>query len=249
LENNYILHNKTILITGASSGIGKATALLCASLGARCVISGRDDARLKAVLDSLTGENHVAIQADISEQAEIKKLCDESPILDGIIHCAGIIQLLPHRAISLNAFDKVMSVNLYAPFFITQSLLKKKKVNQASSITFISSISGPIIGSKGNLMYSASKSAVNGMIRVLALELADKKIRVNGVSAGMVKTEMWINDTMQVSNEQLIKDEEKYPLGYGEPEDVANIAAFLVSDAAKWITGSTIIADGGFSIQ
>lgn len=249
MEHNYSLQSKTILITGASSGIGKATAILCAVLGARCIISGRDEGRLKSVLNSLAGENHLSIQADISEQEEIKKLCNECPVLDGIIHCAGIIQLLPHTIISLNAFEKMMKVNLYAPFFITQGLLKKKKVNPSSSITFISSISGPIIGSKGNLMYSASKSAVNGMIKVLALELSEKKIRVNGVSAGMVKTEMWINDSMQVSNEQLVKDEEKYPLGYGEPEDVANIAAFLVSDAAKWITGSAIIADGGFSIQ
>jgi NAD(P)-dependent dehydrogenase (short-subunit alcohol dehydrogenase family) len=249
VENNFRLQEKTILITGASSGIGKATALLCASLGAKCILSGRDDNRLNTVLNALTGENHVSIRADISDQADIKKLCEDSPNLDGIIHCAGIIQLLPLRAISLGAFERMINVNLYAPFFITQALLKKKKINESSAITFISSISGPIIGSKGNLMYSASKSAVNGMIRVLALELAEKKIRVNGVSAGMVKTEMWINDNMQVSTEQLSKDEEKYPLGYGEAEDVANIAAFLVSDAAKWITGSTIIADGGFSIQ
>lgn len=249
MENNYSLKGKTILITGASSGIGKAAALLCASLGAKCIITGRNEVRLNNSLNELTGENHLSIVADISDKEEIKKLCYESPNIDGIIHCAGIIQLLPYKSISSTAFEKIMAINLYAPFFITQSLLKKNKINKSSSITFISSISGPIIGSKGNLMYSASKSAVNGMIRVLALELAAKKIRVNGISAGMVRTEMWINNEMQITEEQLITDEEKYPLGYGEPEDVANIAAFLVSDAAKWITGSIIVADGGFSVQ
>ena len=250
MENNIVnLENKTFLITGASSGIGKATAVLLASLGAKCVITGRNVARLGEVLQSLKGLGHLAIEADVSEQSNIEKLCHESPSLDGIVHCAGIIQLLPHKFISLKSFDNVININLYAPFFITQAFLKKKKINHQSSIVFVSSISGFTIGSKGNLMYSASKSAINGIVKVLALELSDKKIRVNSISAGMVKTEMWINDKMLISEEQLTTDEQKYPLGYGEPEDVANIAAFLVSSAAKWITGSNIIADGGFTIQ
>lgn len=246
---NFSLQNKTILITGASSGIGKATTIMCAALGARCVISGRDIERLDSVLQLLDGEGHLLISADISEQDGIKKITDECPNLDGIIHSAGIMQLLPYRAISPNAFEKIMKINLYAPFYLSQALLKKKKVNNKAAITFISSISGNLIGSKGNLMYSASKSAVNGIIKVLALELAEKKIRVNSVSAGMVRTEMWINENMAVSEEQLAKDEEKYPLGHGQPDDIAGIAVFLVSDAAKWITGSTIVADGGFTCQ
>lgn len=249
MKNPFSLQDKTILITGASSGIGKSTAILCASLGATCIITGRSQERLNDVLEVLDGNGHFTIQADISEQEGTNKICDNCPNLDGIVHSAGIMQLLPHRAISLSTFEKLMKVNLYAPFFITQVLIKKKKINNASSIAFISSISGSIIGSKGNIMYSASKSAVNGMTKVLALELAEKKIRVNSISAGMVKTEMWINENMIVSEEQLANDEKNYPLGYGNPEDVANIAAFLVSDGSKWITGSSIVADGGFSIQ
>jgi NAD(P)-dependent dehydrogenase (short-subunit alcohol dehydrogenase family) len=246
---NFGLPNKTILITGASSGIGKAIAILLASLGAKCVISGRDVDRLHSVLELLEGTGHTSISADISEPEGISKIVSECPNLDGIIHSAGVMQLLPYRAISPTAFEKIIKINLYAPFYLSQALLKKRTVNNNAAITFISSISGNIIGSKGNLMYSASKSALNGVIRVLALELAEKKIRVNGISAGMVKTEMWLNNNMAVSAEQLAKDEEKYPLGYGQPEDIANVAAFLVSDAAKWITGSTIIADGGFTNQ
>jgi NAD(P)-dependent dehydrogenase (short-subunit alcohol dehydrogenase family) len=246
---DFSLNNKTILITGASSGIGKATATLLAASGAKCIICGRDSDRLNSLLNTLKGDAHQVIVADISIEEGLKNIAESSPQIDGIVHSAGVIQLLPFRAISAKAFEKIMSVNLYAPFFLTQALLKKKKINNQAAITFISSISGNIIGSKGNLMYSASKSAVNGMMRVLALELADRKIRVNCISAGMVKTEMWLNDNMVVSEEQLAKDEEKYPLGYGKPEDVANIAAFLASDGAKWITGSTIVADGGFTIQ
>jgi NAD(P)-dependent dehydrogenase (short-subunit alcohol dehydrogenase family) len=248
-ETPFSLQDKTILITGASSGIGKSTAILCASLGATCILAGRNEDRLNSVLVNLNGSGHYVIQADISEQDEIRKLCENCLNLDAIIHSAGIIQLLPYRSISISAFEKMMKINLYAPFFITQTLLKKKKINNGSAITFISSISGPIIGSKGNLIYSASKSGVNGMTKVLALELAEKRIRVNSISSGMVKTEMWVSENMVVSQEQLAKDEDRYPLGYGNPEDIANIAAFLVSDAAKWITGSSIVADGGFSIQ
>jgi NAD(P)-dependent dehydrogenase (short-subunit alcohol dehydrogenase family) len=243
------LKGKTILITGASSGIGKATALLCAASGAKCIIHGRNMERLIAVHELLKGHGHQLISADISQQEGINKIIMESPQLDGIIHCAGIIQLLPYRAITQSSFEKIMHINLYAPFFLSQAFLKKKKLSNNSAITFISSISGNIIGAKGNLMYSASKSALNGLIRVLALELAEKKIRVNGISAGMVKTEMWFNDNMTLSKEQLDEDEAKYPLGYGQPEDIAGIATFLMSDAARWITGSTIIADGGFTIQ
>lgn len=247
---SHSLSKKTILITGASSGIGKATATLLASYGVNCILTGRDINRLEAVLNQLEGDNHSVIATDISDISGIDTLSGLVPSnIDGIVHSAGIIQLLPFKVISATAFEKIMFLNLYAPFFLTQKLFKKKKLNDNSSVVFISSISGNIIGSKGNLMYSASKSAVNGMVKVLALELAERKIRVNSVSAGMVKTEMWFNDNMVVSEELLKKDEEKYPLGYGEPIDIASLVTFLVSDAAKWITGSSIVADGGFSIQ
>ena len=142
-----------------------------------------------------------------------------------------------------------MNTNLFSPFFLTQSLIKKKKLLNESSILFISSISGPIIGSKGNMMYSASKSAVNGIIKVLALELADKKIRVNAISAGMIYSDMWKGDNNIITSDQLIQDSKKYHLGYGKPSDVASLSSFLVSNESTWITGSTIVLDGGFTIQ
>jgi NAD(P)-dependent dehydrogenase (short-subunit alcohol dehydrogenase family) len=156
---------------------------------------------------------------------------------------------VPLKFIKKDDFTNILDTNLISPFFLTQKLLNRKKLFTSSSIVFISSISGPIIGSKGNLMYSASKSAVNGMIKTLALELAYLKIRVNSISAGMVLTEMWDTGNDIIAIDQLRFDEKKYPLGYGKPKDIASIVLFLVSDGSTWITGSTIIADGGFTIQ
>ena len=179
----------------------------------------------------------------------VDNIADQISELSGIIHSAGIIKLLPMKFINREDFDKIMNTNLFAPFFLTQALFKKRKIRNESSILFISSISGPVIGSKGNLMYSASKSAINGIIKVLALELAERKIRVNAISAGMIFSEMWKDNNTIVSSEQLIIDSQKYPLGYGKPSDVASLASFLISSESEWITGSTIVLDGGFTIQ
>jgi NAD(P)-dependent dehydrogenase (short-subunit alcohol dehydrogenase family) len=155
---------------------------------------------------------------------------------------------MPHKFIKKNDFDEIMNINFFAPFFLTQRLLKQKKIVDYGSIVFLSSISGPVIGSKGNLMYSASKSAINGIVKTLALELSEKK-RVNSICAGMVNTEMWKSDTKLVSTEQLNLSSKLYPLGFGEPGHVANLASFLISQESIWITGSSVIADGGFTIQ
>jgi NAD(P)-dependent dehydrogenase (short-subunit alcohol dehydrogenase family) len=156
---------------------------------------------------------------------------------------------MPLKFINKIDFTNIIETNLLSPFFLTQQLIKRKKLLQPSSIVFMSSISGPIVGSKGNLMYSASKSALNGMIKTLALELSDLKIRVNSVSAGMVLTEMWEDGNGGVTTDQLKQDEKKYPFGYGTPKDISSIISFLISSDSSWITGSTIVADGGFTIQ
>ncbi len=128
-------------------------------------------------------------------------------------------------------------------------MLKKKKILNGGSIVFVSSISGTVIGSKGNIMYSSSKSGLDGIVKSLSLELSDKRIRVNSINAGMVETEMWNSDNSSVSSTCLDLDSKKYPLGYGKPIDIANLTRFLISEESVWITGSNIIADGGFSIQ
>jgi NAD(P)-dependent dehydrogenase (short-subunit alcohol dehydrogenase family) len=238
-----------ILITGASSGIGREISIKLSELGYQCILTARNLEELKNTLGMMSGANHSIISGDINDHLFINKISDEINNLTGLIHSAGIIKLLPLKFINKEDFEKIMNTNLYAPFFLTQSLIKKKKILNDSSVLFISSISGPLIGSKGNLMYSASKSAVNGIVKVLALELADKKIRVNAISAGMIYSDMWKEGKNIISSDQLIQDSKKYPLGYGKPSDVASLASFLVSKDSAWITGSTIVLDGGFTIQ
>jgi NAD(P)-dependent dehydrogenase (short-subunit alcohol dehydrogenase family) len=238
-----------ILITGASSGIGREISIKLSELGYQCVLTGRNLKELEITLKKMSGLNHTIFSGDLNDNLFINKLSHEINLLSGVIHSAGIIKLLPFKYINRVDFDEIMNTNLFSPFFLTQSLIKKKKILNDSSILFISSISGPIVGSKGNMMYSASKSAVNGIIKVLALELADKKIRVNAISAGMIYSDMWKGDNNTISTDQLIEDSKKYPLGYGKPSDVASLASFLISNESTWITGSTVVLDGGFTIQ
>jgi NAD(P)-dependent dehydrogenase (short-subunit alcohol dehydrogenase family) len=238
-----------ILITGASSGIGREISIKLSEQGYQCILTGRNMKELNNTLSMMSGINHSIFSGNINDHSFINKISNEINDLIAVIHSAGIIKLLPLKFINKDDFDKIMNTNLFSPFFLTQSLIKKKKILNDSSILFISSISGPIIGSKGNLMYSASKSAINGIVKVLALELAEKKIRVNSISAGMIYSNMWKEENNPISSEQLIQDSKKYPLGYGKPSDVASLASFLVSNESTWITGSTIVIDGGFTIQ
>ena len=239
---------KTILVSGASSGIGRETAILLSNSGYNCIIVGRDAKRLKETFYMLKGENHRLLLFDFNKLNDLEKLIFELPILDGIFHCAGVIKLKPFQFVNQHEFLDIFNTNFFAPFFLTQNLYKKKKIANHASIVFMSSISGNVIGSKGNIMYSATKSAMNGIVKTLALELSNQRIRVNAISAGMVKTEMWANEKT-ITDDYLKIDELKYPFGYGRPNDISELALFLLSDRSKWITGSSIIIDGGFTIQ
>jgi NAD(P)-dependent dehydrogenase (short-subunit alcohol dehydrogenase family) len=238
-----------ILITGASSGIGREIAINLSKRGIKCIILGRKRDELEITLNKMFGNEHKYFDGDLNDVLFLNKVTDEIGYLDGVIHSAGILKLVPCRYVKKNDFELIMNTNVFAPFFLTQALLNKKKLLNESSIVFISSISGPIIGSKGNLMYSASKSAINGIVKVLALELSEKKIRVNAISAGMIYSELWEGEKSIIDAEQLFEDSKKYPLGYGKPSDVASLVSFLVSKQSSWITGSTIVLDGGFTIQ
>lgn len=246
--NPFSLHNKTILVTGASSGIGKAIAIECSRMGANVIITARNQARLAETLSMMKGDNHKMILADLSLEEELNSLVENLTQLDGLVQCAGLTIPKPLRFYTKENIKEVMGVNFEAPVFLTQALLKKKKIRKQSSIVFISSISGVYVSYIAGSIYSASKGAINGIAKGMALELAPRGIRVNSVNPGMVETNI-LSDGI-VSEEQLDEDRKKYPLKrYGKPEEVAYAVIYLLSDASVWITGSNLLIDGGYTLQ
>lgn len=248
MYNPFSLRGKTILVTGASSGIGKATAIECSKLDANVVITGRNEQRLKETLDLLDGEQHMMIVADLSNEESLANLVEQCPSLDGLVNNAGSTIMIPTQFISRDKLMQVLEVNTIAPILLTQMLLKKKRLGKGSSIVVTDSISGVKIASPGNVLYSTSKSAINGFVKNAALDLAGKNIRVNAVCPGMIATH--ILDDGSVTAEDLAEDMKKYPLKrYGKPEEVAYAIIYLLSDASAFTTGASIVIDGGFTLQ
>jgi NAD(P)-dependent dehydrogenase (short-subunit alcohol dehydrogenase family) len=246
-QNPFTLTGKTIMITGASSGIGKVTSIECSKLGAKLVITGRDEPRLINTFDSLDGNDHKYIVADLRNSEQLKYLIDSSPVLNGLVHSAGIVKTMPIGFISPEALNSIMDINFKGPVLLTQGLMKAKKIVNGGSIIIISSISGIACALSGNGVYSASKGAITSMAKIMALEFASKKIRVNCILAGMVRTKMI--DGLLFSEDEINEDIKKYPLGYGEPDDVALGVVYLLSDASKWITGTDLKMDGGYTLS
>ena len=248
MYNPYSLEGKTILVTGASSGIGRATAIECSKMGAKVIITARNEIRLKKTLDSLYGEGHSMIPCDLSCDSDLDNLVSELQEIQGLVNNAGYTQLLPVNFIKVDAFEKLLKVNTISPICLLQKALRKKKIKGGASVVFTSSLAGLGYTTPGNSMYTASKGAISSFIKNAAIELATKQIRVNAVCPGMVNT--GILDNGSVTEEQLQTDMKNYPLGrYGEPEEIAWQIINLLSDASKWITGTNVIIDGGYSIR
>ena len=245
--NPYSLEGKTILVTGASSGIGKATAIECSKLGARVVITGRDEARLQQTLSSLEGEGHVVITADLGEDDGIRFLLERVPVLNGIVHAAGISDTVLFQFLKKERLENIFNINFFAPVVLSQLLLKKKLLQKGGSIVFLSSIDGPVTAHIGNSMYSATKGALSAMMQNMSIELACKGIRVNAVLPGMTETPLIHND--DITQEQLNKDMELYPLKrYADPREIAWAIIYLLSDASTFTIGASLVVDGGFTI-
>ncbi len=245
--NPYSLEGKTILVTGASSGIGKATAIECSKLGARVVITGRDEARLQQILSSLEGEGHVVITADLGEDDGIRFLVERVPVLNGIVHAAGISDTVLFQFLKKERLENIFNINFFAPVVLSQLLLKKKLLQKGGSIVFLSSIDGPVTAHIGNSMYSATKGALSAMMQNMSIELASKGIRVNAVLPGMTETPLIHND--DITQEQLNKDMELYPLKrYADPREIAWAIIYLLSDASTFTIGASLVVDGGFTI-
>ena len=245
--NPFSLQNKLILVTGASSGIGQGIAIECSKMGAQVILTARDEKRLEETLSQMEGDNHTLIVADISTKEGMESLLSETPTIDGIVHCAGITKSVPFPFLSEETLNEVMGINFFTPTIVTQRLIKTKKIKRNSSIVFISSIAGVYCSSVASAAYSASKGAINGIIKAMAIELAAKKIRVNSVNPGMIQTNIFSEGT--ITEEQLEEDSKRYPLKrYGTPSEVAHAVIYLLSDASSWTTGSNLIIDGGFTL-
>ena len=245
--NPFSLRRKNILVTGASSGIGKAIALECSRMGARVFITGRNPERLNDVLRSFSSVNeNISITADLTSEDGIVTIAENVDILDGIVHCAGIGDRTLSKMVREKDIERVMDTNFNAPVLLQRALLKKKKVKRGASIVFIAS-RAPFAPTIGNGLYSASKGALIAYSKVLGLELAPQKIRVNSICPAMVWTELVERDAA-LTGADYYEAEKLYPLGrYGKPEDIAYLAVYLLSDCSEWMTGSCIDITGGMS--
>ncbi len=247
--NPFALSGKSILVTGASSGIGRAIAIECSKMGATIIATARSEARLQETLTEMVGVDHKYICADLNSDDDIESLLGAIDVkLDGVVQCVGYTISKPFGFISNDDLRGIMKVNFEAPFILTQRLVKKKRMNKNSSIVFVSSISGVLVSAVAGSAYSASKGALNGAIKGMAIELASKTIRVNSINPGMIDTNIFSSGV--ISEEQLAEDTKKYPMKrYGKPEEVAYGVIYLLSDASSWTTGSNLVIDGGLTLQ
>ena len=190
MYNPFSLEGKTILVTGASSGIGRAVAIECSRMGARVFLSARNEARLRDTLDALTGDGHQIIVADLTDEEAIKALVEQLPALDGVVLNAGIAGLVPTQAISAAKLQEMQQINLNAPILLMRSLVKKRKLNNPSSIVFTSSAAGVFRTSVGNAIYATTKCGIDAFMRTAALELSSRGIRCNSVNPAMIETDL-----------------------------------------------------------
>ena len=246
--NPFSLEGKTILVTGASSGIGKETAISCSKMGARLIITGRNQDRLQETFCQLDGDEHRQILADLTIQQDIENLISQVGQIDGVALCAGKGFSSPVLYSTREKFNDIYDVNFFSPIETLRLLVKKKCLKPGAAAVFIISIGGTERWTPGNAIYGTSKAALKSMLQYFAIELAPKKIRVNGISPGMVETPLIHSG--QITQEQLDADKESYPLKrYGQPVDVANGVVFLLSDASSWITGQSLVIDGGVTAR
>ena len=245
--NPFRIEGKTLLVTGAASGMGKATALACARMGARVVAVDYNETGLRATADELEGTGHLSFVLNLADETTWGALWESDFVLDGVACCAGIANMNPFAFISQSEFDKVFGVNFFGPVLLVKSLLKKKRLAKGASIVFVSSVDGPKVVHAGNSVYSASKSALVGMARNMAVDLAPKKIRVNCVLPGTTDTPLI--RTANVTEEDLLENMKSFPLKrFGTPEDMAHAIIFLLSDASSFVTGTELVVDGGYSL-
>jgi NAD(P)-dependent dehydrogenase (short-subunit alcohol dehydrogenase family) len=247
--NPFSLAGKRILVSGASSGIGQQIAVSCAQMGANIIGVGRDEERVRKTQQLLddVGSGHQMVRADLTEAAgrEVVVSSLAGVPLHGVTHAAGISRLAPVRMFTEKHMREVQAINVEAPMLLTQALLKRNLLGDGCSLLFIASIAAHI-GVPGVGAYSGSKAALLAIVRSLSMEVAKRRIRANCLSPALVRTPLLDATAKMVSSME--QEENNYPLGFGTPEDVANAAIYFLSDASRWVTGTTLVMDGGLTV-
>ncbi len=247
----FSLADKRIMVTGSTSGLGRRIAQTCARMGAEVICTGRDAERLSQTLTELktiSPRKHQAVQGDLTQATGREALVAAvgNAALNGVVHSAGISRLSPVRMLTEQHLREVQSINVDAPMLLTQSLLKRNLIAADGSMLFIASIAAHM-GVPGVAAYSGTKAALLAMVRCLAMEVVKRRIRANCLSPALVETPLL--DATAVIVGSIEQERNNYPLGFGKPEDVANAAVFFLSDASRWITGTTLVMDGGLTIS
>ena len=248
--NPFSLEGKRIIITGASSGIGRQCAIDCSRMGAEVIMIGRNIERLQETSGMLAGKGHCSISMDVTDiqSTFIQDIVNQFGTIDGFIHAAGIEKTLPFKLLGQSDYQDILDVNVLSAFEISRQLTSRKYMNNGGSIVFISSITS-VIARGGLTAYAASKGALNSGARVMALELSKRRIRVNTISPGTILTPMMTEYLSSLSEEDANKRKSGFMLGLGEPTDISNACIYLLSDASRWITGQNLVVDGGYTVQ
>lgn len=246
--NPFSLEGKRVLITGATSGIGRATAIQCAAMGADLVLLGRNAQSMAAVVDEIGKETTITYLFDLRDKSSLETMVAQLPKLDGVVCNAGIVKSMVAKNCTYDDVSELLEINALSSIHLIQQILEKKRLNKEASVVMMSSMSGVYCGLPGGSAYGASKAALTGYSKALALELAPRGIRVNSIHPGMIETEICKNTAL--TEEQFSEDIANYPLGrYGKAEEVACAVVYLLSDATRWMTGSQLLLDGGYSVK
>lgn len=248
MNNPFSLEEKTVLVTGAASGIGRATAIQCAEMGAKVILVDLNEAGLQETQKLIVREDSEYRALDLTDLDKVTEMVSTLPKLDGVASNAGIVLSLLAKFCEPKDMERIFKINTFSHINLIQQLINQKRLNKGASIVFTSSMSGVYCGLAGGSLYGATKSAILGYTKALAIELAPRGIRVNTIHPGMIETPLTAGTAL--SKELLEEDAKNYPLGrYGKPEEIAYSIVYLLSDATVWMTGSQLLIDGGYSVK